>query len=41
MRIANHVNGLHSGGATHPSRRKWPSVFYLFIYFFLLLIPVC
>ena len=24
------VNGLHLGGVTLPSGRKWPSVFYLF-----------
>ena len=33
MRIASRVNGLHPGGTTLLSGRKWPSVLYYYNYF--------
>ena len=34
LRIASCVSGLHPGGATFGSGRKWPSVFYLYCYYY-------
>ena len=36
MRIASRVDGLHPGRATLPSGRKYPSVFILLLYYYII-----